>query len=104
MQLLMKIKTTSAFERQLRKLARKHYPISLIKECLKAIVERDVTTLRKIKDHELEGNWKGFREFHPARIGKQGRQLDGWIVIYQIEKETITLTLVATGDHEILER
>ena len=97
----MKIKSTGAFDRQLQKLARKHYPIDLIKNCVTAIIERDNETLRKVKDHELEGSWKRYREFHPARIGKQGRQLDGWIVIYRVNKNEILLRLVTTGDHDI---
>jgi len=44
----------------------------------------------KYKDHALKGNWKGFRECHIQ---------PDWLLIYLIEDDILTLTLVDTGTH-----
>ncbi len=98
----MKIQSTKQFERQLKRLARKNYPIKAIKPCIHAIVEQNIEMLNRIKDHSLRGKWLGYREFHPARIKNYGRQFDGWIVIYTMNRHRVLLTLDATGGHDIL--
>ena len=70
----MQIKQTKSFERELKKLVKKHFPITVLKPCLKAIVKQDVLVLKQIKDHALKGNWRGYREFHPARYGNYGKK------------------------------
>lgn len=100
----MQILRTKKFERQLKKLARKHYPIQVLKSCIAAIVNNDQQLLKKIKDHSLEGNWLGYREFHPSRIGNYSSNYDGWVVVYKIQNDRLILTLVATGNHDILDR
>ena len=47
----------------------------------------------KYKDHSLNGKFKNFRECHI--------QAD-WLLIYLIEEDIITLTLVGTGTHSDL--
>lgn len=42
----------------------------------------------KYKDHPLKGNWDGFRECHIQ---------PDWLLIYLIEDDILTLTLVETG-------
>lgn len=103
----MKIKQTPSFERQLKKLAKKNYPISLLKLCLEAVVEQDSRTLKRIKDHALKGKWSSYREFHPTRYGNYGKTYDNWIVIYyldHLDHDELILVLVATGTHEILDQ
>ncbi|WP_124976399.1 type II toxin-antitoxin system RelE/ParE family toxin [Ligilactobacillus salitolerans] len=98
----MKIKATKAFERELKRLNKKQYPIKVLKPCLAAIIAQDRQTLKQIKDHALQGKWHGYREFHPARYGSYGKQYDGWIVVYKLDHEELVLLLVTTGPHEIL--
>ena len=98
----MQIKQTKTFERELKRLAKKHFPITILKPCLKAVVEQDVLVLKRIKDHALKGNWQGYREFHPARYKNYGKNYDNWIVIYQLDHNELVLLLIATGSHEIL--
>ena len=45
------------------------------------------------KDHELSGNWKGFRECHIQ---------PDWLLIYIISADKLVLTLVRTGTHSDL--
>ena len=44
-------------------------------------------------DHELKGKFKGFRECHIQ---------PNWLLIYLLEDEILTLTLVDTGTHSDL--
>ena len=44
----------------------------------------------KYHDHALTGNFAGFRECHVK---------PDWLLIYLIEKDILTLTLVDTGSH-----
>lgn len=47
----------------------------------------------KFKDHELSGNWKGFRECHIQ---------PNWLLIYQDQNRNLVLILVRTGSHSDL--
>lgn len=72
------------------KLARKR---GLNIDLLDSIVEKLLCGLpleETYKDHALSGNYKGYRECHI--------QLD-WLLIYLIEDDVLTLTLVDTGTH-----
>ena len=44
----------------------------------------------KHRDHELKGKYKGFRECHIQ---------PDWLLIYLLENDVLTLTLVDTGTH-----
>ncbi len=72
------------------KLARKRgLDISL----LDAVVEdllHNVPLDAKHKDNPLKGEWKGFRECHIQ---------PNWLLIYLIENDILTLTLIDTGTH-----
>ncbi|AYM04064.1 type II toxin-antitoxin system YafQ family toxin [Levilactobacillus brevis] len=98
----MKIRQTRTFKRELKTLGKQHYPVSLIADCIQAIVTKDNAKKARIHDHALQGQWQGFREFHPARLQKHHGHYDGWIVIYQIDQSILTLTLVTTGSHDVL--
>lgn len=47
----------------------------------------------KYKDHDLSGNWHGYRECHIR---------PDWLLIYKIEHDRLTLTLTRTGSHSDL--
>lgn len=47
----------------------------------------------KYRDHNLEGNWKGFRECHIN---------PDWLLIYRIDNNDLILTLARTGTHSDL--
>lgn len=44
----------------------------------------------KYRDHGLSGNFQGFRECHIK---------PDWLLVYLIEHDILTLTLVDTGSH-----
>ncbi len=47
----------------------------------------------KNKDHQLKGNYKGYRECHIE---------PDWLLIYKIQNDMLILTLVRTGSHSKL--
>lgn len=96
---------TSTFARELKKQKKANYPIHLITKCLKYIVKNDSKKRIQMKDHQLHGQWKKYREFHPARIGNvSGKEFDQWVVIYRWEGSKLKLTLAASGDHSIFNK
>ena len=77
------------FKRSL-KLARKR---GLDIDLMDSVVEKLINGIpleNKYKDHALGGNFKGFRECHIQ---------PDWLLIYLIEDDILTLTLVDTGTH-----
>ena len=67
-----------------------------------SLLDEVIETLRlgkpldaKYKDHPLTGNFKMFRECHVK---------PDWLLIYMIEDDILTLTLVETGSHSDLLR
>ena len=77
------------FKRSL-KLARKR---GLDIDLMDSVVEKLINGIpleNKYKDHALSGNFKGFRECHIQ---------PDWLLIYLIEDDILTLTLVDTGTH-----
>lgn len=60
---------------------------------LEAVVERLLCKIpleAKCKDHALLGKYKGYRECHIQ---------PDWLLIYLIEDDILTLTLIDTGTH-----
>lgn len=47
----------------------------------------------KYKDHDLHGDWEGYRECHIE---------PDWLLIYQLYDEEVVLYLVRTGTHSDL--
>ena len=80
---------TNQFKKSLKLAKKRGLDISL----LDSIVERLLHAVpldEKHKDHELKGKWSGFRECHIQ---------PDWLLIYLIEDDILTLTLVDTGTH-----
>lgn len=72
------------------KLARKRgLNINLLNEVVEKLLY-GIPLDEKNKDHALSGNFKGFRECHIQ---------PDWLLIYLIEDDILTLTLVDTGTH-----
>lgn len=95
----------SSFARELKKLKKAHYPIHLITKCLSFIINDNHEKRIQMKDHQLKGEWRRYREFHPIRISnKSSKELDQWVVVYSIEGSKLKLTLVTTGNHSIFNK
>ena len=83
---------TGKFKKGLKQAKKQGLDIDLLDEVVTKL-QNDIVLERKYRDHELTGNWKGFRECHIQ---------PDWLLIYLKEKDILTLTLVATGSHSEL--
>ena len=89
---MMKIRFTPQFERDMKRLIKKHYDVSKFEKVVNLLVSNEKETLlTKYRDHALSGNWQGFRECHIEA---------DWLLIYRIEKNVCELVLVRTGSHD----
>lgn len=91
----MKVKTTSQFDRAVKKYIKKHYPMQSLANCVDAIVANNKNFLRSHKDHKI-----GIvREIH---INRQYN--DDWLLIYRVNKNQLELFLINMGNHDSLNR
>ncbi|MFD1432232.1 type II toxin-antitoxin system RelE/ParE family toxin [Lacticaseibacillus yichunensis] len=90
---MLKVKPTTAYLRQLKKLFKKHYSLEKYKIALTALATDDKAALKRLKDHQLTGNYASYRELH---IGPD------WLLIYERQDDVLVLVLVATGSHKDL--
>lgn len=83
------IVTTTKFEKEYKKIKKRGYDENLLKKVIKILAQGKELPII-YKDHELIGNFKGYRECHI---------LNDWLLIYKIEKEKLILVLSRTGSH-----
>ena len=86
---MYKVKITNTFKRSYKLMKKRGLAISLL--------DKDIDDIRqgkeldiKYRNHELKGKFKGFYECHIQ---------PDWLLIYLIENDILTLTLVDTGSH-----
>lgn len=80
------------FKKDLKAAKRRGLDISLLDSVVDKLLQ-GIALDKKYKDHPLRGNWDGFRECHIQ---------SNWLLIYLIEDDILTLTLVETGTHSDL--
>lgn len=88
----MKIKTSSQFRKDIKRLIKRGFDISLIEKAIE-ILETGNPLPEEYNSHPLKGEWKGCYEFHIK---------SDWIVIYEIIEEKLVLILLRTGTHQDL--
>ena len=89
---MLEIKFTSKFKKDYKLIKKRGMNINLLKEIVNKLAN-NILMEEKYKDHELMGNYKGFRECHIQ---------PDWLLIYLIEDNKLTLTLSRTGTHSDL--
>lgn len=79
---------------------KKDYKMAMKRGSKLELIDKVITTLalgenlpNENRDHDLHGNWKGYRECHIQ---------PDWLLIYKIEKDILVLTLTRTGTHSDL--
>jgi len=80
------------FKKSLRTAKKRGLNISLLTSIVDKLLQ-GIPLDEKYQDHPLKGNWDGFRECHIQ---------PDWLLIYLIENDILTLTLVDTGTHSDL--
>ena len=87
-----KIKPTSTFKKEYKLAKKRGLDLSLINEVIDLLAQGQ-TLPEKYNDHDLLGNYKGYRECHI--------QTD-WLLIYQYDNGNCYLYLARTGTHSDL--
>ena len=86
------IKFTSQFKKDYKAAIKRGHEIKLLEEIISKLANGE-TLAEKHRDHNLTGNWSGFRECHI---------LPDWLLIYRVENDVLVLTLTRTGTHSDL--
>ena len=89
---MLDIVLSNRFKKDLKLAHKRGYPL----ERLDAVVEKlasGQTLEPKYRDHDLTGNYAGFRECHIQ---------PDWLLVYRIENEELMLFLSRTGTHSDL--
>ena len=86
------IKPTTKFEKDLKRVQKRGYDISLLSEVIKKLAAGEQLP-EKNRDHQLGGNYGGCRECHIT---------PDWLLIYEIVENALILYLTRTGTHSDL--
>ena len=87
-----RLKPTSRFQKDLKRIQKRGYQIQLIKEVVRKLSDGE-TLEAKYKDHPLTGDYAGCRECHIT---------PDWLMIYEIYEDELILYLTRTGTHSDL--
>jgi len=86
------IRRTSQFKKDYKRAAKRGHDMQKLDDAIELLAESGELP-PEYKDHNLVGNWVGFRECHIA---------PDWLLVYEIENNILVLTLTATGSHSDL--
>ena len=83
------IRPTSRFQRDLKRAAKRGYHTELLTAVIKKLAD-GVPLEQRYRDHALTGDYAGSRECHIT---------PDWLLIYEIDGDTLLLYLLRTGTH-----
>lgn len=83
---------TSQFKKDFKRIKKRGYDLSELKEVLDKLANREELEQRN-RDHALSGNYAGFRECHIK---------PDWLLVYAIDDDKLILTASRTGSHSNL--
>ena len=86
---MYEVKFTTAFRKSYRLMKKRGLDISLLDQVIDQL-RCGYRLDEKYRDHALSGSLQGFRECHIR---------PDWLLVYLIENDILTLTLVDTGTH-----
>ena len=86
------IRPTKIFQKDLKRIQRRGYDLSLLTTVIRYLAEGEPLP-PKYRDHWLVGDYKGCRECHVT---------PDWLLIYEIDQDTLFLYLTRTGTHSDL--
>lgn len=89
---MYQVKFTTAFKKSYKKLAKRGLDLSLLDNAIEMLREGKALP-ETYHDHSLQGKYKNFHECHIR---------PDWLLIYLLEEEILTLTLISTGTHSDL--
>lgn len=80
---------TGKFKKSLKLAKKRGINLTLLDSVVEDLLH-GIPLPEKLKDHELKGKYKGFRECHIQ---------PDWLLIYLVEDDVLVLMLVDTGTH-----
>ena len=83
---------TRKFKKSLKLAKKRGLDLRLLEKVITSL-QNNIPLEEKNRDHELRGQYKGFRECHIA---------PDWLLIYMKEEDILVLTLIDTGTHSDL--
>ena len=86
------IRPTAKFQKDLKRVQRRGYDISLLTEIIKKLAAGEPLP-EKNRDHNLVGDYIGCRECHIT---------PDWLLIYEVFESDLILYLTRTGSHSDL--
>lgn len=89
---MYKLRPTTKFQKDLKRVQKRGYDLSLLTEVLKKLANGEILP-EKNRDHPLTGNYAGCRECHVS---------PDWLLIYEISHDELILYLTRTGTHSDL--
>lgn len=93
---MLELELSTQFKKDLKKIRKQGKDKSKLDAVIQ-ILQNEATLPQKFRDHELIGNWKGYRECHIA---------PDWLLIYKVCQGSVRLSrLSRTGSHaELLKK
>ncbi len=89
---MLDIVLSNRFKKDLKLAAKRGYDLDLLDAVVTNLAERRPLA-EKYRDHELTGNYSGFRECHIQ---------PDWLLVYRVEADELILFLSRTGTHSDL--
>lgn len=89
---MLKIVLSNKFKKDLKLAKSRGYNLSLLETVVDTLAAQKVLET-KYRDHELSGNYAGFRECHIK---------PDWLLIYRVHEGELILFLSRTGTHSDL--
>ena len=89
---MYQVKYTSAYKKSYKLMVKRGLDMSALNNVVDTLRQGKQLDA-KYRDHSLTGNFIGFRECHIK---------PNWLLVYLIENDVLTLTLVDTGSHSDL--
>ena len=86
------VKYTTGFKKDYKRAIKRGLKIQLLEQVV-ALLAIGESLPDKNRDHDLSGDWTGYRECHI---------LPDWLLVYRIEDDVLVLTLARTGTHSDL--
>ncbi len=87
--MMYQVKFTSIYKKRYKLMKKRGLDLSLLDEVVD-LLRQGKQLDEKYRDHSLSGGFIGFRECHIK---------PDWLLVYLIENDILTLTLVDTGSH-----
>ena len=81
--------TTNQFRKDYKQAVKRGLRTDLLDDIVRKLANGEALP-KKNYDHQLSGNWAGFRECHIQ---------PNWLLVYKIQDDILVLTLSRTGTH-----